>query len=898
MASGTITGNTSRYTRVDIAWWSSPGNGGSTVTATVKIVHSGRFSYSASKSCSVTINGVTKSSSTLSCGRVSSAGTFDAISNSVWVPYTGDKTIYISGNVNLSGVSSGGGSLGNRDTGGNATLDKIGSRPSVPTVTGPKAAIISETGGSILVTWNKSSSYNGSGAYDVEVSVNGGNWTSITKNLGINTTSYLYHYNAGQGNTYRFAVECLNDVGGSGFSFSDTVTTNSLSAPTIGEVTTYNPYVTPALTVDLSGGGQSNGQPIARLSAIHFNGRSIFEMSYDADNLNNTSQSMVFPADEFAKLIGPNAYSSDKFQVVAWNQNANGTRSGYANKWFTVNLNSDGGAVPTIAAPTLSGGAFNNPSTCFIEGISTLGVSSPDAVVRRAPSETTVTYSISCTGMSTQNGQTASFANLPSGTKTITVTATDSRGLSATATTTCIVQSYFPPSIKSIRGERLTDPNTSAKVIYTISYSPIYANGTSGTDLNTISTQQYKINNLGDWNNYTSGTVITDLSTERSYMVFVRVADKLKSTAYSETSVLIPTIKSGLAIRKHGIGIGVIPKEEFALDVGGKARFESDVVYVAGGRDRTPVTMLTGSTSGDGIKIEAGGTVVVGSGTSPTKFISGSGLNATTKTTYITSDNNIKFETNLGDIYDNRREFTMTANGQMIIPSHLNLGGRLKLPTTVGSWDIGIPPTSETLSMSYINGSGVKGSLGIDVLADTETISMSYINDSGVVTSETAKLKVNMPLEAPSFNGYVFDFMTQNQTDTWVLVKKEEKIQHLWIGWSPWYSCGTNACGVTLKYRYNEALRLCELNWDGLVNSTIGGNTMGFMWTGFPADKKPHGNMFIHATNSAADAGLVIRYYPITNDVTQGNFTLTSLRNNINDVYTCGFYMYSYANKK
>lgn len=161
--------------------------------------------------------------------------------------------------------------------------------------------------------------------------------------------------------------------------------------------------------------------------------------------------------------------------------------------------------------------------------------------------------------------------------------------------------------------------------------------------------------------------------------------------------------------------------------------------------------------------------------------------------------------------------------------------------------------------------------------------------------AETGKLKVDMPLEAQSFNGYVLDFETQNQVDTWVLVKKDEKIQHLWIGWSPWFSCGTNACGVKLQYRYNEALRLCELNWDGVVNTTIGGNTMGFMWTGFPADKKPKGNMFIPIANPASDAGLVIRYYPNTNDVTKGNFTLTSLRNNINDVYICGFYMYSYA---
>lgn len=161
--------------------------------------------------------------------------------------------------------------------------------------------------------------------------------------------------------------------------------------------------------------------------------------------------------------------------------------------------------------------------------------------------------------------------------------------------------------------------------------------------------------------------------------------------------------------------------------------------------------------------------------------------------------------------------------------------------------------------------------------------------------AESGKLKVDMPLEAQSFNGYVFDFDTENQIDTWVLVKKEEKIQHLWIGWSPWYSCGTNACGVKLQYRYNSALRLCELNWDGVVNAPIGGNSMGYMWTGFPADKKPKGNMFIPVPNPAADAGLVIRYYPVTSDMTKGNFTLTSLRNNINNVYICGFYTYSYA---
>lgn len=725
MASGTITGSTAKWTRVDISWWSTPGNGGSTVTATVNIVHTARYNYNASKSCSVTINGVTKSSSTLSGGAVTGSGTHTAISNSVWVPYTGDKTINISGNVNLSGVSSSsGGNLGNRTTSGNATLDKIGSVPSAPSFTSPKTGIISETGGSIYLSWNKSSSYNGSGNYDLQVSINGGSWTSISRSIGINTTSYSYSYGAGQGNTYRFAIQCINDIGGSGFNFSDTVTTNSLSAPEIGDVDVYNPYVSSSLTVKLSGGGQTNGSAIARLSAIHFNDQPIVEMSYDSNNLNNTSQSMSYPAAKFAELIGPKAYSSDKFKIVAWNQNANGTRSGYASKSFTVNLNTDGGATPTLAVPTLSGGAFNNPSTCFIAGVSTLGVSSPNAVLRRTPEGTTVSYSISCTGMATQNSQNASFSNLSSGTKTIKVTATDSRGLSATATTTCIVQSYFPPSIKSIKGERLSSPNTSAKVTYTISYSPIYANGKSGTDLNTITTQQYKLNN-GNWANYTSGTAITKLNTELSYMVYIRVADKLRTTTYSETSVMIPTIKSGLAIRKNGIGIGVIPKDGFVLDVGGKARFESDVVYVVGGRDRTPITMLTGDANGDGIKIEAGGTVVIGSGESPSKFMSGSGVGGNSGTTYITSDNTIRFETNLDEGYANKQEFTMHSNGQMTIPSHLNLGGKLKMTTSYGSWEI---VAEDTLTFTCSN-NATKFKVSSDGTIEKDSVYFRYLTD-------------------------------------------------------------------------------------------------------------------------------------------------------------------------
>lgn len=159
--------------------------------------------------------------------------------------------------------------------------------------------------------------------------------------------------------------------------------------------------------------------------------------------------------------------------------------------------------------------------------------------------------------------------------------------------------------------------------------------------------------------------------------------------------------------------------------------------------------------------------------------------------------------------------------------------------------------------------------------------------------AETGKLKVDMPLEAQSFNGYVFDFDTENQVDTWVPVLTDKKIQHRVIGWSDWISCGTNACGITLKYRYNDGLKLCEINWNGSLTAPIGGNTGGYIWSNFPNDKKPRQNVFVPAVYPGGT--LVIRFYPMANDGTKNQWTITSLKDNVNSAYVCGTFIYSYA---
>lgn len=112
--------------------------------------------------------------------------------------------------------------------------------------------------------------------------------------------------------------------------------------------------------------------------------------------------------------------------------------------------------------------------------------------------------------------------------------------------------------------------------------------------------------------------------------------------------------------------------------------------------------------------------------------------------------------------------------------------------------------------------------------------------------------------------------------------------------WSEWESCGKNGCGIILKYRYNEALKLVELNWDGTLTNTVIGNTMGFMWDGFPMDKAPKINLFIPVQTQSTD--LTLRFYPKTGDVTANHWTLTSMHGsaNVSTAYICGSFIYSY----
>lgn len=587
MASGSKTGsvtNKSNYFTFYLEWTSTPNEDGNYSDVTVKTYVSTNntaqtFDTTGTRNHYITIDGTEyKKSARIICNPWNGNKILiQEASKRVYHNDDGTKSIYISASSDGTATNSSG-AWGYSANGNPATiashqitLDAIARYPDTPEVTAPTTSTISETSKSISISWGKSNR----GTYTVEVSKNGGAWSAAKTGIALETLSYSYTITPSQGDTYKFRVKAIYNNLSSGYSESGTIAINKLNPPTIGTLGVFNPYVNKTYNVPLSEGSQTNGGGFKRCANIHVDGTYKYPGTAPSSN-NNDSVNITVDANSIAEDLGNRAYSSStKFTIVAWTENSNGSRSSYVSKTFTVNINSDGGATPTITAPTISGGAFNHPSTCFIAGVSDLVVTIGTMATRRAPSGTSYGYKIEVTGYDASTTSPKRCSNLSAGIKTIKTTITDSRGLSAEQTIQVRVQPYALPTIRNLSGSRLTNPNTSATITYELAYSPIYAYNsgvnTQGGQLNGINSQEYSIGNSA-WRSCTTGATITGLAVGSTHQINLRVADKVKTTSYGTDNVLIPTIIVPFAFRRSGIGINCIPQSGYVLDIGGATR--------------------------------------------------------------------------------------------------------------------------------------------------------------------------------------------------------------------------------------------------------------------------------------------------------------------------------------
>lgn len=604
MASGSFQSSTSYSCYAYITWSSTAGTGGSTVSANLYFKALYRYNFTFRNGYTLGINNNNVSGNGV---KVTSAGDWHLLSHSVWVGYTGNCSVGISGFANCTSVtnSSTGNKLPVYNVGGVANLDKVGSVPSTPTISSPSVSTISETTKSITVSWSKSSSYNGSGNYHVDVSINGGSWNWVSGDIAIGTTSWTYTIpNNDQGTTYRFRVSCGNDVGWSGHTYSGTVTINRLIVGDMSVQNTFNPYTATQsnsnsiLPVSFTTGSQDLSGTLYYKAQLYY-GKDLVSSTIFSSKANGTTLNISLPSTTYTNTLGVTKYS-DTFTIKAWLENQNGTKSNTIQTNFKVDINTDGGATPIVLAPTIAGGALGNPSTCFIAHESTISITCGLVAFRRVPTNVNLTtyYSIKNNDEEISRTNSGSFKCWQSGTFTYSITVSDSRGLSTTIEKQYVVQSYSNPRIVITSSGRKTSPNTSATITYSVYYSPIYqytSVNTKGNQLNGVSVQQYSKNG-GSWTSYTSGTEIKNLDTNYSYDFDIRISDKFKTTTYVKDSCIIPTIKSLLSMRSYGIGLGCIPQVGHTLEVGGNVQF-NNALKVNGNTSLNDLVEIRGGTS-------------------------------------------------------------------------------------------------------------------------------------------------------------------------------------------------------------------------------------------------------------------------------------------------------------
>lgn len=166
-----------------------------------------------------------------------------------------------------------------------------------------------------------------------------------------------------------------------------------------------------------------------------------------------------------------------------------------------------------------------------------------------------------------------------SGSRTVNLTATDSRGRSISGTKTITVAAYTNPTL-SVNAFRCnvssgTEDDESTTVRVQISGSVCNINN-KGVNTGTVKIE-YKLETAASWttaNNAARGQTfsfnydISGMATENRYDIRVTVTDKIGTTA--ETSLMIMTAQPVIDFYKtgSGIGIGTVANQEDTLDIG------------------------------------------------------------------------------------------------------------------------------------------------------------------------------------------------------------------------------------------------------------------------------------------------------------------------------------------
>jgi hypothetical protein len=235
--------------------------------------------------------------------------------------------------------------------------------------------------------------------------------------------------------------------------------------------------------------------------------------------------------------------------------------------------------VPTISSVTLAEGTSGIAAQfgAYVQGKSRLSVKITAA---GALSSTIKTYKTVVQGVTFTGASITSGVIMHSGTSTVTITVTDSRGRTASTTRSITVEAYAAPKITTFQGFRSLANGTE-------NYEGTYLNANVNFSISSVNSKntksyklEYKLKNATTWTALTSGSVYAlnqsivsgsgFMSVDSSYDIRLTVSDFFTTV----TSIFeVPTAFTLLDFNASGRGVafGKVSEKtngvEFAMDV-------------------------------------------------------------------------------------------------------------------------------------------------------------------------------------------------------------------------------------------------------------------------------------------------------------------------------------------
>lgn len=245
------------------------------------------------------------------------------------------------------------------------------------------------------------------------------------------------------------------------------------------------------------------------------------------------------------------------------------------------------------SAPTLSGFTYEDSyitttnitgnNQLFIQSHSTLKVTPGTATAKNGASISN--YTASCNGVSVSNtsGSAITVGKIAkSGSVTVTLTVTDSRGYTASVSKTITVIAYAKPKLSSVTLRRTNEIEAEMQLKFNGSISAISVDETQKNSVQ-YARYRYKKTSETSYSSYTSilssttrsGTSFSfsnlelcNLDAGASYDFHLQIQDRLYSLSSLDVYFVVPQGTPLIALRKKKVGINT-PNPQATLDVGG-----------------------------------------------------------------------------------------------------------------------------------------------------------------------------------------------------------------------------------------------------------------------------------------------------------------------------------------